>query len=160
MSAISAEDEEEASKAQFLSVLFSLASSGRYDFPPRLQACQEVVKLVQSHPIHRIVLGVDSLGKGDKRQDPPENSRVQSCSSALTYCMSRSTAKTSVFGVCTEELLAAVAAAAGERVWVPAARFTALTLLGLPAQQLFTTDNSSARIIALSRHQACLPLIM
>lgn len=57
-------------------------------------------------------------------------------------------------GFWTEELLAAVAAAAGERVWVPAGRFTALTLLGLPAHQLFTTDNSSARILALSRHQA------
>ncbi|CAL8471325.1 g10867 [Coccomyxa elongata] len=90
----------------------------RYDFPPRSQACHEVIKLVLSHPNHRIVLGVDSLGK--------------------------------------EELLAAVAAAAGERVWVPTARFTALTLLGLPAQQLFTTDNSSARIIALSRHQVTL----
>ncbi len=47
-----------------------------------------------------------------------------------------------------------MAAAAGERVFLPAGRFAAVTLLGLPAQQLFTSDNTSARIIAMSRHQA------
>lgn len=38
----------------------------RYDFPPRLQACSEVIRLVKSHPFHRIIVGVDNLGKGDQ----------------------------------------------------------------------------------------------
>lgn len=36
----------------------------RYDFPPRVEAVQEVITLVQGHPRHHILLGVDSLGKG------------------------------------------------------------------------------------------------
>ena len=50
--------------------------------------------------------------------------------------------------------MAAIAAAAGERVFLPARRFAAVALLGLPAQQLFTSDSASARIVAMSRHQA------
>ncbi len=51
-----------------------------------------------------------------------------------------------------EELLAAVAAASGERVCVPAERWALLEMLGLPAARLFTTDTQAARIHAVLRH--------
>ncbi|KAK9821126.1 hypothetical protein WJX81_003508 [Elliptochloris bilobata] len=34
-----------------------------YAFPPRLDACKEVIAAVLAHPEHHVVLGVDSLGK-------------------------------------------------------------------------------------------------
>ena len=54
-----------------------------------------------------------------------------------------------------EELLAAVAAATGERVCVPAERWSLLLMLGLPAERLFTTDTRAARIHAVLRHTVC-----
>jgi threonine dehydrogenase-like Zn-dependent dehydrogenase len=48
-----------------------------------------------------------------------------------------------------------VAAAVSEKVCVPAARFAAIQMLGLPAHQLFTTDPLATRIHAMLRHQAC-----
>ncbi len=36
----------------------------RYNFPTRLEACHEVIHLVQACPHHAIVIAVDSLGKG------------------------------------------------------------------------------------------------
>ena len=39
--------------------------SCRYDFPSRLEACQSIISLIQQHPQMDIVLGIDSLGKGD-----------------------------------------------------------------------------------------------
>lgn len=35
----------------------------QYAFPQRLEAAQAVVELIRQHPAHRIVLGVDTLGK-------------------------------------------------------------------------------------------------
>ena len=55
-----------------------------------------------------------------------------------------------------EELLAAVAAATGERVWVPAERWALLGMLGLPTARLFTTDTTAARIHAVLRHSVCI----
>ena len=55
-------------------------------------------------------------------------------------------------GMTAEELLAAVAAATGERVCVPAERWALLEMLGLPAARLFTTDTQAARIHAVLRH--------
>ncbi len=54
-----------------------------------------------------------------------------------------------------EELLAAIAAATGERVCVPAERWALLLMLGLPAERLFTTDTRAARIHAVLRHTVC-----
>ena len=54
-----------------------------------------------------------------------------------------------------EELLAAIAAATGERVCVPAERWALLLMLGLPAVRLFTTDTRGARIHAVLRHTVC-----
>lgn len=51
-----------------------------------------------------------------------------------------------------EELLAAVAAATGERVCVPAERWALLGMLGLPTACLFTTDTAATRIHAVLRH--------
>ena len=51
-----------------------------------------------------------------------------------------------------EELLAAVAAATGERICVPAERWALLGMLGLPTARLFTTDTAAARIHAVLRH--------
>ena len=51
-----------------------------------------------------------------------------------------------------EELLAAIAAATGERVCVPPERWALLLMLGLPAERLFTTDTRAARIHAVLRH--------
>ena len=57
-------------------------------------------------------------------------------------------------GLHAEELLAAVAAALREQIWLPPERFAAVAMLGLP-QHLFTTDTSAARIHASMRHQVC-----
>ena len=51
-----------------------------------------------------------------------------------------------------EELLAAVAAALRERIWLPPERFAAINMLGLP-MHLFTADTSAARVHATMRHQ-------
>lgn len=51
-----------------------------------------------------------------------------------------------------EELLAAVAAAVGERICLQPERFAAVDMLGLP-RQLFTSDPCGARISACPRHQ-------
>ena len=37
----------------------------RYDFPCRLEACQSIISLIQQHSDKDIVLGIDSLGKGE-----------------------------------------------------------------------------------------------
>ena len=37
----------------------------RYKFPSRLEACQSIISLIQRHSDMDIVLGIDSLGKGE-----------------------------------------------------------------------------------------------
>ena len=59
-----------------------------------------------------------------------------------------------------EELLAAMAAATGERVCVPAERWALLEMLGLPAARLFTTDATAARIQAVLRHSVGAPALL
>ena len=54
-----------------------------------------------------------------------------------------------------EELLAAIAAATGERVCVPAERWPLLEMLSLPTDRLFTTDTRATRIHAVLRHSVC-----
>ena len=49
-----------------------------------------------------------------------------------------------------------MAAGTGECVCLPAERFAAVDMLGLP-RRLFTSDPCAARIHAFPRHQACVP---
>lgn len=90
-----------------------------------------------AHPQHHVVLAVDSLGKGALAQVLRAVS--PSALHVLTLCAA-------------EELLAAVAAAAGQPVCIPIARMTAVRLLGLPLR-LFTTDPTATRLSALPRHR-------
>lgn len=128
----------------------------RYDFPPRVEAVQDVITLVQGHPRHHILLGVDSLGKGVS--DSPGNNGMHVNALSMEPCQScvhRRRRRSWCSAHVTEEVLAAVAAAVSERICVPASRFDAIRMLGLPAQQLFTTDPTATRIHAILRHQAC-----
>jgi len=111
-----------------------------YAFPPRLDACRAVIAAVRAHPGHRVLIGVDSLGKGARRPHG-SNERPPAPVAADAAAPPRA-----------EELLAAVAAAVGEPVCVPPGRLAAVRLLGLPAR-LFTTDPAATRLSVLPRHQ-------
>ena len=92
-----------------------------------------------AHPEHHVVLAVDSLGKG---------ALAHALLAVLgPLCCMRSRCKGAA-----EELLAAVAAAAGQPVCIPIARMTAVRLLGLPLH-LFTTDPTATRLSVLPRHR-------
>jgi hypothetical protein len=111
-----------------------------YAFPPRLDACRAVIAAVRAHPVHRVLIGVDSLGKGARRPFSINNRRPAP-GAADAGAAPRA-----------EELLAAVAAAIGAPVCVPPGRLAAVRLLGLPAR-LFTTDPAATRLCVLPRHQ-------
>lgn len=61
----------------------SLAHSGgfphrRFEAPTRAEAAAAVLRLVQAHPSHDIVIGVDSLGKGGALREF-EGDRMHTC---------------------------------------------------------------------------------
>ena len=53
-----------------LEVSVNHALKCRYDFPSRLVACQTIISLIQQYPDMDIVVGIDSLGKGDIITEP------------------------------------------------------------------------------------------
>ena len=116
---------------------FSLQSTHcRYNFPSRAAACQAVLELVSAHPEKAILIGIDKLGKGSFF------TAIRSCFLYLPPLppspAAVSPSKIVLWAVGIQcllppcrDLLAAVAAPAGERMRDPAKRWARQCVMGL-----------------------------